>query len=263
MRRRFLALPCRSASKLFSSAGFASPLTTRSSFHARFRPSWIPVFIPCPPTGLCTCEASPMRKTRSFIMVGVMRVLMENGLIHAVRERGRDVEAFIDEILHVPECELRGGFLRHLARADEQPPPVAIHRSHEDKSIRGSKNDRLAGTSLPIDLPVGSDPCGINRLALELQPELMAHETLRAVRTDDVVECLAHILATLLERNGHVLFTLGEADEFDAAIDRDSVFFEMLGEDALGGALVDAQHERIRRRHIVEEGRVSRRPSCQ
>jgi hypothetical protein len=38
--------------------------TTCASFHPRFTASWTPMLRPCPPTGECTCAASPASSTR-------------------------------------------------------------------------------------------------------------------------------------------------------------------------------------------------------
>ena len=54
----------RSASYVSSSVACAAPRSTSASFQPRFHASCIPVFIPCAPTGLWMCAASPTTKTR-------------------------------------------------------------------------------------------------------------------------------------------------------------------------------------------------------
>ena len=60
--------PCawgrRSSSYVSSSASVARPVSTRSSFHARFAASRRPAHIPCPANGGIWWAASPASRTR-------------------------------------------------------------------------------------------------------------------------------------------------------------------------------------------------------
>ncbi|HEU4412156.1 MAG TPA: hypothetical protein VFS43_43340 [Polyangiaceae bacterium] len=54
----------RSASYESSTRGAASPRTASASFQPRLKASCTPVFMPCPPSGLWMCAASPASSTR-------------------------------------------------------------------------------------------------------------------------------------------------------------------------------------------------------
>ena len=56
----------RPAPELYESSKTSrpKPRITRASFQVRLKASWMPVFIPCPPAGLCRCAASPATKQR-------------------------------------------------------------------------------------------------------------------------------------------------------------------------------------------------------
>ena len=49
-----------------------------ASFQARLNASWIPVFMPCPEAGLCTCAASPATNTRPSPIRGTIRCCAVN-----------------------------------------------------------------------------------------------------------------------------------------------------------------------------------------
>src|SRR4051794_14017188 len=54
--RRFASYSSRSTTP-------AGPWVASTRYRASTTASWIPVFMPCPPAGLCTCAASPARNT--------------------------------------------------------------------------------------------------------------------------------------------------------------------------------------------------------
>ena len=56
--------------------------TPRGSFQARLKASCIPVFIPWPPAGLCTCAGSPAKNTRPARYSATFRSLMVKPDIH-------------------------------------------------------------------------------------------------------------------------------------------------------------------------------------
>ena len=104
----------------------------------------MPVFMPCPPTGLWMCAASPSRNARP------LRKLIGDPMVHAVgREpvHALDVDAhpFDHALAHVVPRQVVVLVLGVLAHCADQPrAPVALQREDGEKIGRVQRDVQLA-----------------------------------------------------------------------------------------------------------------------
>ena len=133
-------------------------LTTCASFQPRFTASCTPVLRPCPPTGECTCAASPASRTRP--------VAVGRGLPRRVGEPG-DQSGTVDPVVGPVDGDetLAEIAQRGLARAD-----LGLGQHDPDRSP--FLVDHLAVLDLVLDLAQGMRARG---RAADAQLRLLGH----------------------------------------------------------------------------------------